>query len=91
MDLLQRVCTVSVETVRIVNQLNGLSSIEPENDEEAMERVLAHLDWWVANEGPYMVDERGKRVRYDNEGPYIVDEGGKRVRYRTRFRPIFVQ
>ena len=30
-DLLQRVCTVSVETVRIVNQLNLLTIIEPEN------------------------------------------------------------
>ena len=29
-DLLQRVCTVSVETVRIVSQLNSLTSIEPE-------------------------------------------------------------
>ena len=28
-DLLQRVCTVSVETVRIVNQLAELSEIEP--------------------------------------------------------------
>ena len=31
-DLLQRVCTVSVETVRIVNQLNLLTIIEPENN-----------------------------------------------------------
>ena len=31
-DLLQRVCTVSVETVRIVNQLNLLTNIEPENN-----------------------------------------------------------
>ena len=33
-DLLQRVCTVSVETVRIVNQLNLLTSIEPENQRD---------------------------------------------------------
>ena len=31
-DLLQRVCTISVETVRIVNQLNLLTIIEPENN-----------------------------------------------------------
>ena len=31
-DLLQRVCTVSVKTVRIVNQLNLLTIIEPENN-----------------------------------------------------------
>ena len=31
-DLLQRVCTVSVETVRIVSQLNSLTSIEPEDE-----------------------------------------------------------
>ena len=31
-DLLQRVCTVSVETVRIVNQLNLLTKIEPANN-----------------------------------------------------------
>ena len=31
-DLLQRVCTVSIETVRIVNQLNLLTIIEPENN-----------------------------------------------------------
>ena len=30
-DLLQRVCTVSVETVRIVSRLNLLTSIEPEH------------------------------------------------------------
>ena len=30
-DLLQRVCTVSVETVRIVNRLNLLTSIEPKD------------------------------------------------------------
>ena len=33
-DLLQRVCTVSVETVRIVNRLNLLTSIEPENQRD---------------------------------------------------------
>ena len=33
-DLLQRVCTVSVETVRIVNQLNLLTSIEPEHQRD---------------------------------------------------------
>ena len=31
-DLLQRVCTVSVETVRIVSQLNLLTSIEAEDE-----------------------------------------------------------
>ena len=31
-DLLQRVCTVSVETVRIVSQLNSLTSIEQEDE-----------------------------------------------------------
>ena len=31
-DLLQRVCTVSVETVRIVNQLNLLTNIEAEDE-----------------------------------------------------------
>ena len=30
-DLLQRGCTVSVETVRIVSQLNLLASVEPED------------------------------------------------------------
>ena len=60
-DLLQRVCTVSVETVRIVNQLNALSSIEPENDEEAIEREFARLAFWAVHEGPYIVDEREKR------------------------------
>ena len=33
-DLLQRVCTVSVETVRIVNRLNLLTSIEPEHQRD---------------------------------------------------------
>ena len=32
-DLLQRVCTVSVETVRIVNELDRITEIDP--DEEA--------------------------------------------------------
>ena len=32
-DLLQRVCTVSVETVRIVNQLNLLTSIKAKDDD----------------------------------------------------------
>ena len=31
-DLLQRVCTVSVETVRIVNQLNLLTSIKADDE-----------------------------------------------------------
>ena len=62
MDLLQRVCTVSVETVRIVNQLNLQTSIEPENNKESIEEQLARAAWWVANEGPYVVDERGERV-----------------------------
>ena len=31
-DLLQRVCTVSVETVRIISQLNLLTSIEAEDE-----------------------------------------------------------
>ena len=61
-DLLQRVCTVSVETVRIVNQLNLQTSIEPENNKESIEEHRARLAWWVANEGPYVVDERGERV-----------------------------
>ena len=30
-DLLQRVCTVSVETIRLIDQMNQLSSAEPEN------------------------------------------------------------
>ncbi len=64
-DLLQRVCTVSVETVRIVNQLNLQTSIEPENNEESIEEISARLAWWVANEGIHIVDEQGKRVRYD--------------------------
>ena len=33
-DLLQRVCTVSVETVRIVNRLSLLTSIEPKNNQD---------------------------------------------------------
>ena len=31
-DLLQRICTVSVETVKIVSQLNPLTSIEPDDE-----------------------------------------------------------
>ena len=34
-DLLQRVCTVSVETVRIVDQLAELSDIEPTQDQQS--------------------------------------------------------
>ena len=64
-DLLQRVCTVSVETVRIVNQLNLQTSIEPENNEESIEEAIARLAWWIDNEGIFAVDERGERVRYD--------------------------
>ena len=60
-DLLQRVCTVSVETVRIVNQLNLQTSIEPENNEESIEEHMARLAWWVANLPSWMNGEKALR------------------------------
>ena len=39
-DLLKRVCTVSVETVRIVNQLAEISDIEPAQDEQSGPEII---------------------------------------------------
>ncbi len=39
-DLLKRVCTVSVETVRITNRLAELSDIEPPQDQQSEPEVI---------------------------------------------------
>ena len=40
-DLLKRVCTVRVETVRIVNQLVELANIQPAQDQQSEPELVA--------------------------------------------------